>query len=106
VLLNDCTPAKLRDCKTSNGVRYPSNLVLAEIRLPLPYRAWVFADPSRQPAAIRDLAIIADKTMPYSKLEEITKNAAGDFLESVQPFDVFESKRIGIGNCSTAITMT
>ena len=84
----------------------PSNIVLAEIRLPLPLRAWSFADPSRQPAAIRDLAIIADKNLPYSKLEEITKNAAGDFLESVQPFDVFESERIGQGKRSTAITMT
>ncbi len=88
------------------ALELPSNIVLAEIRLPLPSRAWAFADPSRQPAAIRDLAIIADKSLPYSKLEEITKNAAGDFLESVQPFDVFESERIGHGKRSTAITMT
>jgi phenylalanyl-tRNA synthetase beta chain len=90
----------------SAALELPSHIVIAEIRLPLPPRAWSFADPSRQPAAIRDLAIIADKTMPYSKLEEITKNAAGDFLESVQPFDVFESERIGQGKRSTAITMT
>jgi phenylalanyl-tRNA synthetase beta chain len=88
------------------ALELPSNIVLAEIRLPLPSRAWAFADPSRQPAAIRDLAIIADKTLPYSRLEEITRNAAGTYLESVQPFDVFESERIGQGKRSTAITMT
>ncbi len=90
----------------SAALELPSNIVLAEIRLPLPPRAWAFSDPSRQPAAIRDLAIIADKGLPYSRLEEIAKNAAGDNLESVQPFDVFESERIGLGKRSTAITMT
>ncbi len=90
----------------SAALELPSNIMIAEIRLPLPTRAWAFADPSRQPAAIRDLAIIADKTLAYSRLEEITKNAAGAFLESVAPFDVFESERIGFGKRSTAITMT
>ncbi len=88
------------------ALELPSNIVIAEIRLPLPPRAWSFADPSRQPAAIRDLAIIAPKSIAYSRLEEITKNAAGSYLESVQPFDVFESERIGVGKRSTAITMT
>ena len=88
------------------ALELPSQIVLAEIRLPLPTRTWAFADPSRQPAAIRDLAIIAPKSVPYSQLETIAKNAAGQYLVSVAPFDVFESERIGAGKRSTAITMT
>lgn len=80
-------------------------IMIAELTLPLPSRSWAFSDPSRQPAALRDLAIITDKDVPYSRLEQIARNAAGEFLESVEPFDVFESERIGTGKRSVAITL-
>lgn len=80
-------------------------VMIAELTLPLPSRSWAFSDPSRQPAALRDLAIIADKSVPYSQLEAIARGAAGEFLESVEPFDVFESERIGAGKRSVAITL-
>ena len=80
-------------------------IMIAELTLPLPSRSWAFSDPSRQPAALRDLAIIADKSVPYSRLEQIAREAAGEFLESVDAFDVFESERIGTGKRSVAITL-
>ncbi len=80
-------------------------MMIAELTLPLPMRSWAFSDPSRQPAALRDLAIITDKDVPYSRLEAIARDAAGEFLESVEPFDVFESERIGAGKRSVAITL-
>ncbi len=87
------------------ALELPSNLIIAEIRLPLPSRAWAFSDPSRQPAALRDLAIIADKSVPYSKLEAIAKQAAGEYLEHIAPFDIFEGEKIGAGKRSVALTM-
>jgi phenylalanyl-tRNA synthetase beta chain len=88
------------------ALELPASVVLCEIRLPLPERGWAFADPSRQPAALRDLAIIAPKTVPYARLENIAKNAAGANFESIAPFDVFESERIGAGKRSVAITLS
>jgi phenylalanyl-tRNA synthetase beta chain len=88
------------------ALELPASVMLCEIRLPLPERPWVFADPSRQPAALRDLAIIAPKTVPYTRLETIAKNAAGANFESIAPFDVFESERIGEGKRSVAITLS
>ena len=80
-------------------------IMIAELTLPLPSRSWAFFDPSRQPAALRDLAIITEKDVPYSRLEQIARDAAGEFLESVDAFDVFESERIGAGKRSVAITL-
>ncbi len=80
-------------------------IMIAELTLPLPSRDWAFSDPSRQPAALRDLAIITDKSVPYSRLEQVARDAAGEFLESVEAFDVFESERIGVGKRSVAITL-
>ena len=79
---------------------------VAEIHLPLPSRQWTFVDPSRQPAALRDLAIIAPKTVPYSRLESLARGAAGSLLESVEPFDVYEGKPIPEGSRSVAIHLS
>ncbi len=84
----------------------PANVLIAELTLPLPGRAWAFSDPSRQPAALRDLAIIAPKEIPYSRLEAIAREAAGVNLEKIDVFDVFASERIGAGKRSVAITLT
>jgi phenylalanyl-tRNA synthetase beta chain len=88
------------------ALELPANTLLAEIRLPLPTHTWTFRDPSRQPAALRDLAIIAPKKVPYSRLLEITRNAAGEFLERVEPFDVFAGGQIAEGSRSVAMRLT
>jgi phenylalanyl-tRNA synthetase beta subunit len=90
----------------AKDLELPGDVMLAELTLPLPERAWAFSDPSRQPAALRDLAIIAPKSLAYSRLEAIARSAAGEFLERVDVFDVFESERIGAGKRSVAITLT
>jgi phenylalanyl-tRNA synthetase beta chain len=88
------------------ALELPANTLLAEIRLPLPTHTWKFSDPSRQPAALRDLAIIAPKTVPYSRLLALTQNAAGEFLERVDPFDVFAGGQIAEGSRSVAMRLT
>jgi phenylalanyl-tRNA synthetase beta chain len=79
---------------------------VAELKLPLPTREWTFTDPSRQPPALRDLAIIAPKSVPYSKLETLARGAAGLLLEGVEPFDVYEGKPIPDGSRSVAIHLS
>jgi phenylalanyl-tRNA synthetase beta chain len=88
------------------ALELPANTLLAEIRLPLPTHTWKFSDPSRQPAALRDLAIIAPKTVPYSRLLALTQNAAGEHLERVDPFDVFAGGQIAEGSRSVAMRLT
>jgi phenylalanyl-tRNA synthetase beta chain len=88
------------------ALELPANTLLAEIRLPLPTHIWKFSDPSRQPAALRDLAIIAPKNIPYSRLLALTQNAAGEFLERVDPFDVFAGGQIAEGSRSVAMRLT
>jgi phenylalanyl-tRNA synthetase beta chain len=88
------------------ALELPANTLLAEIRLPLPTHTWKFSDPSRQPAALRDLAIIAPKTVPYSRLLALTQNAAGDHLERVDPFDLFAGGQIAEGSRSVAVRLT
>jgi phenylalanyl-tRNA synthetase beta chain len=90
----------------SASLELPANTLLAEIRLPLPTHTWKFSDPSRQPAALRDLAIIAPKTVPYSRLLALTQNAAGEHLERVDPFDVFAGGQIAEGSRSVAMRLT
>ncbi len=87
------------------NLELPNNTLIAEMKLPLPTRAWNFKDPSRLPSALRDLAIIAPNSTPYSDLEKLTKKAAGLFLESVQPFDVFAGGKIPEGHRSVAIRL-
>jgi phenylalanyl-tRNA synthetase beta chain len=87
------------------NLELPNNTLIAEMKLPLPTRAWNFKDPSRLPSALRDLAIIVPNSTPYSDLEKLTKKAAGLFLESVQPFDVFAGGKIPEGHRSVAIRL-
>ncbi len=79
---------------------------VAELKLPLPPREWTFTDPSRQPPALRDLAIIAPKNVPYQRLLKLAKDAAGLLLEGVEPFDVYEGKPIPEGSRSVAIHLS
>jgi phenylalanyl-tRNA synthetase beta chain len=79
--------------------------MLLEITLPVPSRPWAFTDPSRQPAALRDLAIIAPNTVPYSRLEDIAREAGGAHLEAIEVFDVFEGGKIPAGSRSVAMSL-
>jgi phenylalanyl-tRNA synthetase beta chain len=76
---------------------------LAELNLPLPGSDWSFIDPSRQPFALRDLAIIAPQRWSYASLEALVHYAAGVLLHAVEPFDVYQGASIPYGSRSVAI---
>ncbi len=76
---------------------------VAELKLPLPGSDWRFIDPSRQPFALRDLAIIAPQRWSYASLEALVHYAAGVLLHEVEPFDVYQGASIPDGSRSVAI---
>ncbi|UBV42860.1 phenylalanine--tRNA ligase subunit beta [Deinococcus taeanensis] len=78
---------------------------LMEVALPLPGREWTFRDPSRAPAAWRDLAVIAPQGVTYGEIAGLLRAEGGAMLESVEPFDVFTGEQIGAGNRSVAVRL-
>jgi len=78
---------------------------LLEAALPLPGRAWAFRDPSRAPAAWRDLAVIAPTAVSYGEMAALLKAEAGALLETVEPFDVYVGAPIPEGERSVAVRL-
>ncbi len=88
--------------QVSSDLELPPTFV-AELKLPLPGSDWRFIDPSRQPFARRDLAIIAPQRWSYASLEALVHYAAGVLLHEVEPFDVYQGASIPDGSRSVAI---
>lgn len=80
-------------------------LYVAELRLPLVAGAVRFREFSRQPFAERDLAVIAPIGVGYADLERLCAAAAGDKLESLEPFDVYQGSQVPAGNRSVALRL-
>ncbi len=58
------------------------------------------------PAVVRDLALVADRNIPAGELELTLRAAAGDLLESLVLFDVYEGDKIPEGKRSLAWSLT
>ncbi len=61
---------------------------------------------SKFPVVNRDLAILVDKNVSYSQIEQIALTNKIEQLTSVQLFDIFESEKLGAGKKSMAISFT
>lgn len=69
--------------------------------MPLQYR-----EVPRYPAMQRDLALVLDKGISYSRLEAEAVQYGGPFLESVHLFDSYSDKKLGENKISYAIRFT
>ena len=78
---------------------------LMEVALPRPPRDWAFADPSRAPAALRDLAVIVPERVSYGEIVKVLTGAGGELLEGVEPFDVYTGEQVGAGHRSVAVRL-
>jgi phenylalanyl-tRNA synthetase beta chain len=78
---------------------------VAEVSLPLPKSQMKFTDIVRQPHAERDLAVIVPKDVTYASLEALVTQAAGERLESVRPFDVYQGSPIPEDKKSLALRL-
>jgi len=58
------------------------------------------------PAAIRDLAVIVDESVPWARIEESLKALQIPILECIEFFDLFRGKQVPQGKKSIALSLT
>lgn len=58
------------------------------------------------PPALIDVALVLDRTVPAAQVEAALAAGAGELLESVRLFDVYESDQLGEGKRSLAYKLT
>jgi phenylalanyl-tRNA synthetase beta chain len=78
---------------------------VAELTLPLKRATQRFVDIVRQPYAERDLAVVVPETLAYATLQKQVQRAAGEKLESLAPFDVYQGDRVPSGTKSIALRL-
>jgi|HigsolmetaAR202D_1030399.scaffolds.fasta_scaffold00060_28 phenylalanyl-tRNA synthetase, beta subunit, non-spirochete bacterial len=61
---------------------------------------------SRFPATIQDFAVIVDRSIPASRVQAVLDQAAGNDLESITLFDVYEGPQVGEGKRSLAYRLS
>ncbi len=59
----------------------------------------------KHPAITRDLALVADETVPAADIAERIEQGAGSLLESLTLFDVYRGENIGAGKKSLAYNL-
>jgi len=59
----------------------------------------------KYPAAMRDLAFVCDKSLTVLSLERVITGAAGEILEQIDLFDIYEGEQIPAGKKSVAFTL-
>ena len=59
----------------------------------------------KYPSVKRDLAVVVDRAVSQSEVEETIRRGAGRLLESVRLFDVFEGEQLGSGKKSLAYAL-
>ncbi len=59
----------------------------------------------KYPATTRDLAFVTDRTLPVMKLEKAVSTGAGEILEKISLFDVYEGAQVGEGRKSVAFNL-
>jgi phenylalanyl-tRNA synthetase beta chain len=91
--------------ETAQAFGLGGDTFVLEVSLPLPEREWAFRDPSRAPAAWRDLAVTLPLEVSYGELAALLRAEAGGLLESVEPFDVYQGEQVGEGRRSVAVRL-
>ena len=92
---------------TAYGV--PVRAVAAEIDLDVLLRLAVEVVPapsfSSYPVAREDVALVVDESVPAAELEQALRDGAGELIESVRLFDVYEGDQAGAGKKSLAFRL-
>ena len=64
-----------------------------------------FRELPRYPSVRRDLAILIDKGVKFSKIKEIAFRTEKNILREVNLFDVYENENLGINKKSYAVSI-
>ena len=98
------------DQRLAHSADVPEAAFLAELSLEPIYgtlrQVQHYRPPSPYPSVERDLAFIVDRTIPAQILAETIQATAGELLQTVELFDVYEHPSLGEGNKSLAFTLT
>jgi phenylalanyl-tRNA synthetase beta chain len=70
------------------------------------YAAIKVEDIPKFPAVHRDIAIVVPSQLKYEEAKKAVQQLRISQLQDINPFDVFESERLGIGKKSMAISLT
>ncbi|MDH6109512.1 phenylalanyl-tRNA synthetase beta chain [Kitasatospora sp. MAP12-15] len=57
------------------------------------------------PVATQDVALIVDREVPAARVEQALREGAGELLEAIRLFDVFEGEQVGEGKKSLAYAL-
>jgi phenylalanyl-tRNA synthetase beta chain len=79
---------------------------LAELDFPLPAAQLPFRDIARFPASLRDVAVMVPEAVTYSAVEELIRSHGGEWLESLEVFDIYRGKPLDEGHKSLAFHLT
>ena len=89
--------------------RLPLGTILAELDLDVllcqPQEGISLKPVSRNPAVRRDIALLIEKSIPFSRIRETVEQAGGDVLERQWLFDQFEGQGIPEGKHSLGIAL-
>lgn len=59
----------------------------------------------RYPSISRDIAVVVDESIAAAELVRLARNTAGQWLESIQVFDLYVGERLGAGKKSIALSL-
>ncbi len=79
-------------------------LAVAELAWPLASKERTFQEPSRHPAALRDLAVLTPRSVSFWELRSLLASSS-ELLESAEAFDLYEGSAIPAGMRSTAVRL-
>ena len=66
----------------------------------------VYSEVGKFPSVQRDLAVLANKALPFGDIEKAIKKLNISKLQEIRLFDIFESDKLGTGKKSLAINFT
>lgn len=91
--------------KIQKHLKLESTVIAFELDLSILQTATVpeFQSLSKYPTIRRDLAIVVDKAVPVSQIESVLTQAAGQFLQEVRFFDIYQGKGIDSNKKSVAL---
>jgi phenylalanyl-tRNA synthetase beta chain len=65
-----------------------------------------FVPISKYPEVTEDISMIVDKKIEIAQILKVIKEEGGNLLVKLEPFDIFEDKKFGLGKKSVAIHLT
>ena len=81
-----------------------AELDLAPLLAAMPLRQDL-APVSPYPPVLEDLAVVVDEKVPAGRVEAVIREAAGELLERIQLFDLYQGEQIGAGKKSLAYAL-